>query len=165
MTLVTRAVTAFAVLSLAAIPVAALTIKNSSSDDVSVGVDNGTEEGVYKVPPGGTVDVTEDCSADCAVTGPWGFSQLVPQNATIETDGAATVTVGTGSETRSLVPQNPIVSDTAEQGAAPKAAEPAAAPPAPKAKRQAKKRKSKSKQAKGGAPGSWELLLQGPSKK
>lgn len=170
MSLMTRAATAFAVLSLAAIPVGALTVKNTSSKDVSVGVDNSLEESVYQIPAGGSVDVTEDCSAECAVTGPWGYSRLVPQNAVIETDGMPVVTVEAAApETRALVPQNPV-GEPAETAGAPaaaaEAAEPAAKPPVTKRKRAAKYRKPGAKQAqKGASPGSFQLLFQGPGKK
>ena len=93
MKLMTRAAATLAVLTAAAIPVAALTIKNTSTKDVTAAVDTGTEEAVYTVPAGGSVDVTQDCSSGCAVTGPWGYSRMVSQNDAIETDGAPLVTV------------------------------------------------------------------------
>ncbi|MCC7250364.1 hypothetical protein [Hyphomicrobium sp.] len=166
MSLMTRAVGAFALLSLAAIPVGALTIKNTSSKDVSVGVDNGSTEAVYQIPAGGTVDVREDCSADCAVTGPWGYSRLVPQNATIETDGTSLVTAEAAPKAQSLVPQNPVSEPQEIESAA------TAEPPPAVAKRPVVKRKrpkpqrSVAKQApKGPSPGSFQILFQGPAKK
>ncbi len=48
MTIMTRAITAFAVLTAAAIPVGALTVKNTSSNDVSIAVDNGANEGFIR---------------------------------------------------------------------------------------------------------------------
>jgi hypothetical protein len=168
MSLMTRAVGAFAVLSLAAIPVAALTIKNTSSKDVSVGVDNGVEEAVYQIPAGGSVDVKEDCSSDCAVTGPWGYSRLVAQNATIETDGGSLVTADATPVPQGLVPQNPV-SETVEGADAAASAEaaPLAAAPARAVarKRAAKPRKAAAKQAKKGpAAGTFQMLFQGPGK-
>jgi hypothetical protein len=168
MSLMTRAVGAFAVLSLAAIPVAALTIKNTSSKDVSVGVDNGVEEAVYQIPAGGSVDVKEDCSSDCAVTGPWGYSRLVAQNATIETDGGSLVTADATPVPQGLVPQNPV-SETvegADAAASAEAAPQAAAPARAVArKRAAKPRRSAAKQAKKGpAAGTFQMLFQGPGK-
>lgn len=166
MSLMTRAVTAFAVLSVAAIPVGALTIKNTSSEGISVGVDNGLEESVYQVPAGGSVDVKENCSADCAVTGPWGYSRLVPQNATIETDGTPLVTVVAAPAPRPLVPQNPVSEPADAAQSAAVEAEPAAKPPVVKRKKAAKVRKPVKKQAqKGPAAGSFQMLFQGPGKK
>jgi hypothetical protein len=112
MNLISRVIPAFAVLTAAAIPVAALTVKNTSSNEVSIAVDNGSTEGVYKIPAGGSVDATEDCSSDCAVTGPWGYSRLVAQNATIETDGTSLVTAN-AAPAQALVPQNPDQPDAA----------------------------------------------------
>lgn len=165
MSLTTRVVTAFAVLSLATIPVPALTIKNTSSTDVSVGVDNGIEEGVYQIPAGGSVDVREDCSNDCAVTGPWGYSRLVAQNATIETDGASLVTAGAATEAPSLVPQNPV-SEPADAADTAVSAEPPATEPAPVTRKRPATRKAGAKPAtKGPAAGSFQMLFQGPAKK
>lgn len=165
MSLVTRAVTAFAVLAAAAIPVAALTIKNTSGKDISIAVDNGTDEAVYQVPAGGAVDVREDCSADCAVTGPWGYSRLVPENATIETDGASLVTAAAPPTPR-LVPQDPAA-EPADAVAAPSSvAETPAAEPEVQArpKRAAKARKPVRQAKKGPAPGTFQMLFQGPGK-
>lgn len=170
MSLTTRVVTAIAVLSVAAIPVAALTIKNTSSKEISVGVDNGTDEAVYQVPAGGSVEVKQDCNSDCAVTGPWGYSRLLEQNATVATDGTPTVTVAAPAETQSLVPQNPVAETV--DGADPAAkAEPAPAAKPARVIRSARKhpakvaRKSPVKQAqKGPSAGSFQLLFQGPAK-
>ncbi|WP_295555042.1 hypothetical protein [uncultured Hyphomicrobium sp.] len=164
MSLMTRAVTAFAVLSVAAIPVAALTIKNTSSKEISVGVDNGTEEAVYQIPSGGSVDVKQDCSSDCAVTGPWGYSRLVAQDATIETDGLPIVTVAATAESQSLVPQNPVAE--AADGTEAATTETEAKPAPVVRKRTAKSRKPATvKQAqKGPASGSFQMLFQGPGK-
>lgn len=165
MSLMTRAVGAFAVLSLAAIPVAALTIKNTSFKDVSVGVDNGSEEAVYQIPAGGSVDVKEDCSSDCAVTGPWGYSRLVAQNATVETDGVSLVTANAAETTHRLVPQNPVAETTDSVDTA--ASSTAAAKPAKSAPVMTRKkpRKPAAKQAnKGPASGSFQMLFQGPGK-
>jgi hypothetical protein len=187
MTLMTRAVTAFAALTVAAIPVGALTVKNTSSNEVSIAVDNGASEGVYQIPAGGSVDVKEDCSSDCAVTGPWGFSRLVSQNATIETDGMSIVTAGAppssvpapaatapAAAPQSLVPQNPVEeapapaatapasTATAAPAAAPAETAPAAAPQKPR--RAAKPRKQVKAAPKGPGSGSFEMLFQGPGK-
>ncbi len=159
MSLTTRAVTAFAVLSLAAIPVAALTIKNTSSKDVSIAVDNGTDEAVYQIPAGASVDVTQDCSADCAVTGPWGYSRLLAQTDTLETDGGSLVTADAAPATQSLVPQNPVTEAPDAEAAA------AATPEADKPARPYRKRQRQvAAKPKGPGAGSFELLFQGPGK-
>ncbi|MGE0024805.1 MAG: hypothetical protein AB7S70_14370 [Hyphomicrobium sp.] len=161
MTLMTRAVTAFAVLSLAAIPVGALTIKNTSSSDVSIGVDNGADEAVYQIPAGGSVDVKQDCSSDCAVTGPWGYSRLLSQTDTLETDGGSLVTADATPPSQGLVPQNPVTDTEASAAQTPAAEEAPAAKPA----RVYRKRQAAAKPAnKGPGAGSFELLFLGPGK-
>lgn len=169
MKLMTRAIAACAVLSLAAIPVAALTVHNTSSDEVSIGVHTGTEEAVYKIPAGGSVDVKQDCTDGCAVTGPWGYSRLVAQNATIETDGSSLVTAHlpaaatkTASKTQGLIPQNPA-GETAD-GAKP--ATRAAAPArAERSKRTSRPHRPARRQAqKNPSAGSFQLLFEGPRK-
>lgn len=172
MSLMTRIVATVALVSAAAIPVAALTIKNTSSQDVKIAVDNGSAEAVYTVPANGSVDVKEDCSADCAVTGPWGYSRLVDQNATIETDGGSLVTanVAEAAPAPALVPQNPVAADAAPAAAEPAATAsdaPAAAEPVPAPRKQAYKPRRKVKQAqKKGGPtsGSFQMLFEGPGK-
>jgi hypothetical protein len=165
MSLMTRAAATLAVLSLATIPVPALTIKNTSSKDVSIGVDNGADENVYQIPAGGSVEVKEDCSSDCAVTGPWGYSRLLAQNVTIETDGLSLVTAEVATESQGLVPQNPVA-EPADAADTASTQTPAKAEPAPVTrKRAAKPRKAAAKQAKKGpASGSFQMLFQGPGK-
>lgn len=178
MTFMTRAVTAFAVLTTAAIPVGALTVKNTSSNEVSIAVDNGASEGVYQIPAGGSVDVKEDCTSDCAVTGPWGFSRLVSQNATIETDGMSIVTAGAAPPAsatapaaapapQKLIPQNPVDEAPAPAATEPKATTAAAPAPAAapqKPRRAAQPRKQAKPAQKGPGSGSFEMLFQGPGK-
>lgn len=164
MSLMTRAVGAFAVLSLAAIPVAALTIQNSSSKDVSIAVDNGSEESVYQIPAGGSVEVKQDCSSDCAVTGPWGFSRLVAQNATIDTDGSSLVTVELAPKPRSLVPQNPASETLEDSVPAASVAAPSKTKTAVKKTRKRTTKPVKQAKKKGPAPGSLQMLFQGPGK-
>ncbi|HEX2843472.1 hypothetical protein [Hyphomicrobium sp.] len=161
MSLTTRVVTALAVLSVAAIPVGALTIKNKSSKDVSAAVDNGNEEAVYQIPAGGSVEVKQDCSSDCAVTGPWGYSRLVSQNDAIETDGTSLVTAiaaPSAPASRGLVPQNPVA-DPADAAASDT---PVAKPEQPK--RSAKPRRAVRQAQKGPTPGTFEMLMQPPKK-
>jgi hypothetical protein len=159
MSVVTRAVAAFVVLSAAAIPVGALTIKNTSSKEVTVGVDTGAEEGVYKVPAGGSADVTHDCSSGCAVTGPWGYSRMVSQNDAIETDGAPLVTVAAKAPAQALVPQNPVA-EPAEAAPA-QAAAPIVAKRKPTAARKPPKHAAAKK---GPMVGSFQMLFEGPKK-
>lgn len=187
MNLVSRAIPAFAVLAAAAIPVGALTVKNTSSSEVSVAVDTGSAEAVYKVPANGSVDIKEDCSSDCALTGPWGYSRMVAQNATIETDGTSLVTA-TAAPAQALIPQNPVdepdaAAETAKPATAATAPAPAASQAAPaatakpaetappeatpaKPRRKVAKRKPGKQVQKGGADaGSLQLLFEGPGKK
>jgi hypothetical protein len=164
MTLMTRAATAVAVLAVAAIPVGALTIKNSSTKPISIAVDNGRQEIVHRVPANGAVDITQDCTSDCAVTGPWGFSRFVSENAVIASDGESLVTVAAQPQAQSLVPQNPVTdpSDAAASiatGALPEAKEPEPAKPATKVRRSARQAQ------KGPSSGSLDMLFTGPSKK
>lgn len=185
--LISRVIPAFAVLTAAAIPVGALTVKNTSSNEVSVAVDTGSAEAVYKVPANGSVDVKEDCSSDCAVTGPWGYSRMVSQNATIETDGTSLVTA-TAAPAQALIPQNPVEepdaaapapqstaaaapSATTAAPAAPAAtaasadtAKPAATPAKPRRK-VAQRKPGKQVQKGGPGAGSLQLLFEGPGKK
>lgn len=164
MTLMRRAAVAVAVLSVAAIPVAALTIKNSSTEDVKIAVDTGSSETVYTVPAGGSVEAREDCSAACGVTGPWSYSRLVNQNAVIDTDGTSLITVapqGTPGMA-ALVPQNPATDlETASIATENKSA---AAPDPEPAPRKRRIRQAAKKAAPAGA-GSFDLLFNGPSKK
>lgn len=165
MSVMTRVVAATAVLLGAAIPVGALTVKNTSDNDFTIGVSTGTEQAVHTVPAGNSFDVKQDCSDDCAVTGPWGFSHFVPQNAIIESDGLAILStrVGAASTPSSgLVPQDPstMAVETTEDPAASAeqpapAAETVTAAPKPKPRRQAKRVK------KGPAPGSFGALWEG----
>ena len=155
MSLMTRAVTAFTVLSLAAIPVAALTIKNTSSKEVSVAVDNGTDEKVYQIPAGSSVDVKEDCRSDCGVTGPWGYSRMLSQTDTLETDGGSLVTAD-ATPAQSLIPQNPVTESADGTDAA------APAKPAVKRKRTAGKPRKHAQ--KGPFVGSFQMLIDGPGK-
>lgn len=182
MKLISRVIPAFALLTAAAIPVGALTVKNTSSNEVSVAVDNGSAEAVYKVPANGSVDLKEDCSSDCAVTGPWGYSRMVSQNATIETDGTSLVTA-TAAPAQALIPQNPAeepdapasapkaAATAAATTAAPAAAaaatetpKPAATPAKPRRK-VAKRKPGKQVQKSTSGAGSFQMLFEGPGKK
>lgn len=78
-------------LVLTAGPAAAVTVKNTSDVEITIGVDRGSKEEVQKVPAGKSVTV--ECKDGCGVTGPWGFSWKASGDDEIVTDGTALVTV------------------------------------------------------------------------
>lgn len=158
MSVSTRVVGAITVLSLAAIPVAALTLGNSSSN-TPVSIDQ--EDANQAAAAAEAVPDSEDCAADCLETGSLGLSQLITPNATIETNGAPAVTAAVPMSQR-LVPQNPVADltdDTNGSVSAPKIAK-----VEDEAQRPAKPRRVKKKVQKGAAPGSFELLFDGLTK-
>lgn len=69
---------------------AAVTVKNTSGEEISIGVDHGANEKIEKIGAGKSVKL--DCSEQCGVTGPWGFSWMAKGDETIETDGQSLVT-------------------------------------------------------------------------
>jgi len=75
-------------------PAAAVTVKNTSSAEVTVGVDWGSKEKIETIPAGESVSF--DCKEGCGVTGPWGFSWMASGKDEITTDGTALVTVMDG---------------------------------------------------------------------
>ena len=75
-------------------PAAAVTVKNASSAEVTVGVDWGSKEKIETIPAGKSVSF--DCKEGCGVTGPWGFSWMASGKDEITTDGTALVTVMDG---------------------------------------------------------------------
>ena len=90
MKLVTAAVTA--VLAIAAAgPAFAVTVKNNSNVEITIGVDLGSSEKVETIGAGKSVVI--DCPDGCGVTGPWGFSWMASGNDIITSDGTALVTV------------------------------------------------------------------------
>jgi hypothetical protein len=72
-------------------PAAAVTVKNTSDAEISIGVDYGEKSEVKSVPAGKSV--TFDCPDGCGVTGPWGFSWMAKGDDEIPTDGKSLVTV------------------------------------------------------------------------
>jgi hypothetical protein len=72
-------------------PAAAVTVKNTSNAEISIGVDYGSKSDVKNVPAGKSV--TFDCPDGCGVTGPWGFSWMAKGDDVIPTDGKSLVTV------------------------------------------------------------------------
>jgi hypothetical protein len=85
------AVASFSTL-LASAPALAVTVTNSSATEQSIGIDVGAKETVHKIPAGQSVTFAKECGADCAVTGPWGFSRRVKSGEMINTDGTSLVT-------------------------------------------------------------------------
>lgn len=171
MSVMPRIVAATAALLAAAIPVGALTVHNTSDKDFTIGVSTGSEQAVYTVPAKGSVDVKEDCSADCAVTGPWGFSHLVPQNAVVESDGLAIVATRMATAEPSAPPAGGLVRQDPAQEVLEAPESTSAAPvakPAPAVqtrKRAARTKPRRAKQTKKGpAAGSFQMLLQGPAR-
>src|SRR5687768_10756723 len=79
MSLTTRAMGALAVLSLAAIPVTALSIQSASWDDTSA-------TGESRVAAGASSDEDRDCNPDCAVAEAPHASRLLSQAITPDTE-------------------------------------------------------------------------------
>ena len=75
-------------------PAAAVTVKNASSAEVTIGVDWGSKEKVETIPAGKSVSF--DCKEGCGVSGPWGFSWKASGKDEITTDGTSLVTVMDG---------------------------------------------------------------------
>jgi len=71
-------------------PAAAVTVKNTSGKQISIGIDYGSKEQVKKVGAGQSA--TFDCKNGCGVTGPWGFSWMTKGSDTISTNGKSLVT-------------------------------------------------------------------------
>jgi hypothetical protein len=69
----------------------AVTVKNTSAGEFTIGVDLGNEEKVETIAAGKEVKV--DCKEGCGVTGPWGFSWFAKPGDTISSNGQALVTV------------------------------------------------------------------------
>jgi hypothetical protein len=86
-----NAAAAAALVLATAVPATAVTVKNTSAGEFTIGVDMGSTEKVETIGAGKSVDV--DCPDGCGVTGPWGFSWMASGNDTITSDGTALVTV------------------------------------------------------------------------
>jgi hypothetical protein len=82
---------AAATLALLVAPASAVTVKNTSSGEFTIGVDIGSSEKVETIGAGKSVEI--DCKDGCGVTGPWGFSWMAKGNDVISSDGTALVTV------------------------------------------------------------------------
>lgn len=142
MSLTTRAATAAAVLAVAAIPVGALTLSQSSNEPVSIAVDHGADKAAQEV------------------------SRLVSENATLTVEGEALLTVAAAPHAQGLVPENPVTEPTEAAsiatGALPEAkAETEAETP----KRTSPRRRAQAQKKGGPSAGSFEMLFSGPAKK
>ncbi len=71
-------------------PAAAVTVKNTSGKQISIGVDYGAKSQVKKVAAGQSA--TFDCKNGCGVTGPWGYSWMASGNDTMSTNGKSLIT-------------------------------------------------------------------------
>ena len=69
----------------------AVTVKNTSSGDFTIGIDYGNSEKVETIAAG--KEVKFDCKDDCGVTGPWGFSWMAKGDDVISSNGASLVSV------------------------------------------------------------------------
>ncbi|MBC7832882.1 MAG: hypothetical protein H7Y62_12785 [Hyphomicrobium sp.] len=90
MKVLSAAAAAALVLAIAS-PAFAVTVKNTSSGEFTVGVDLGNEEKVETIAAGKEVKL--DCKDGCGVTGPWGFSWMAKGDDVISSNGEALVTV------------------------------------------------------------------------
>ncbi len=144
MSLTTRAVSALAVLSLAAIPVAALTLQGSSWDEAPVAAK------------------AEQEPARVAADAPQQISHLVAQNITL--DGDTGTLVDHAPQAHALVPQNPAGTSIvrAEEASEIETGSTAAEPVTTPQRKRIVKRKKVSKNATGA--GSFQMLFQGPGK-
>jgi hypothetical protein len=73
----------------------ALTVNNTSSKELSIGLDQGDKESVHKIAAGKSVTFKNECDNHCGVTGPWNFSWWAKTGDTINTDGSS-LTQGKG---------------------------------------------------------------------
>jgi len=72
-------------------PAAAVTVKNTSAGEFTIGVDLGDSEKVETIAAGKEVKL--DCKDGCGVTGPWGFSWMAKGGDVISSDGQSLVSV------------------------------------------------------------------------
>jgi hypothetical protein len=77
-------------------PAAAVTVKNNSAAEITIGVDWGSKEKVETIAAGKSVTV--DCKEGCGISGPWGFSWKASGDDEITTDGVSLVTVMDGKK-------------------------------------------------------------------
>ena len=91
MKLLTAAAAAALALVMAGPASAAVTVKNTSSGEFTIGVDLGSEEKVETIAAGKEVKV--DCKDGCGITGPWGFSWKVKGDDVISSNGQSLISV------------------------------------------------------------------------
>jgi hypothetical protein len=72
-------------------PAGAVTVKNVSAGEVTIGIDWGNKEKVEKIPAG--KEVTFECKDGCGISGPWEFSWRAKGNDVITTDGQSLISV------------------------------------------------------------------------
>jgi hypothetical protein len=72
-------------------PAAAVTVKNTSGKEISIGIDYGPKEKVVHIGAGKST--TFDCKDQCGVSGPWGFSWMASGNDTMTTNGKSLINV------------------------------------------------------------------------
>lgn len=69
----------------------AVTVKNTSDKEITIGIDKGNDEKTQKIGAGESVQL--ECKEQCGVTGPWGFSWMAKGDATISSDGQSLINV------------------------------------------------------------------------
>jgi hypothetical protein len=69
----------------------AVTVKNTSDKEITIGVDMGNEEKTQTIGAGESAQL--DCKQQCGVTGPWGFSWMAKGDATMSSDGQSLINV------------------------------------------------------------------------
>ena len=77
-------------------PAAAVTVKNTSNAEITVGVNWGNKTKVETVAAGKSVSF--ESKDGCGVTGPWGFSWMAKGDDVIPTDGKSLVTYMDGKK-------------------------------------------------------------------
>jgi hypothetical protein len=90
MNLLNAAMAAAVVLAMA-VPAQAVTVKNTSAGEFTIGVDMGDTEKVETIAAGKEVKL--ECKDGCGVTGPWGFSWMAKGDDVISSNGASLVSV------------------------------------------------------------------------
>lgn len=91
MKVLTAVATAAFALALAGPAAAAVTVKNTSAGEFTVGVDLGNSEKVETIAAGKEIKV--DCPEGCGITGPWGFSWKVKGDDVISSNGESLISV------------------------------------------------------------------------
>jgi hypothetical protein len=78
-------------LAAAASEAGAVTVKNESNAEVTIGIDWGSKEKVETIPAGKSV--TFECKDGCGISGPWAFSWRAAGDDVITTNGQSLITV------------------------------------------------------------------------